>query len=369
MAAFVVVDESDQKVLGRAESRNGVVTSSGLAVGMIAGRVKGGGYSDQEAFDFYAGGWSNGYTTTRPAGEPAVTASLLTHLPGLHDQSTHGRRYPGGRPARTPSIKPPKPPARSPAVRRADQVQAARLHLDKIVKVDKPPDIAGGIRAKIRVSLQIRDGLIRQAELTPKTAMTLTSVGSQDWWDFTLDLQNVNAAYHGTDRNIGLSPMWSQRPERMQEASDFSRQAGYHTPNGVDSGVASTVAHEFGHHVMRQIYDWTPAGGADEGPSAGMPMPLAKRLMRVTSRALGVPEPDYSREPDAAVLSDRGLDRWYLRAKLEILDKVSGYAGNDGLQELFAEVWREYSTMGDRARPHIKQIGRAMAREAERNAS
>lgn len=293
-------------------------------------------------------------TPARSRFQATLDVDLDAHLPGRHDQSTHGRR-------KAPAAASPRPRRNT----RRDDVARAMSHLDNLVYTGKN-EIPGMQQDKLRVARQIREGLLRQAELVPHTAMTLTGVGYPQWWTAELEMHSVNAAYNGDLRNIGVSSRWAMTPRMMQQNCMQARQVRYNTPWGTESALGSTVAHEFGHHVMREIYNWVP--DEQTGTSAGMPMDAARRLMRAASRALGVPEPDYAGEPDQRVLSDRALDRWYLRAKLEIMDMVSSYGANDGLQEFFAEVWREYSTMGDDARPHIKTIGKAMASEAERAA-
>lgn len=94
MTTFVVFDEETGAELGRASLYDGELVAEGLASEMLGGRIHGTGEPEQDAFDFFANGWSNGYVRTgrtegegaaKPATVPAaelrrVAAALLRDL-------------------------------------------------------------------------------------------------------------------------------------------------------------------------------------------------------------------------------------------------------------------------------------------------
>jgi hypothetical protein len=109
--------------------------------------------------------------------------------------------------------------------------------------------------------------------------------------------------------------------------------------------ASSIVAHEFGHHVDHQMQ--TASRRA------------LKRFWQLVADELGVEPPD---EPD-----DPGIEFWCEEHEDVIREKISEYASTRG-GEVLAEIWQEYSTMGENARPWVRAIGEAMLELAETEA-
>jgi hypothetical protein len=131
----------------------------------------------------------------------------------------------------------------------------------------------------------------------------------------------------------------------------MSTSSGWWTPSGAADPLQTVVAHEYGHHITVEMFRViTPAGG--------------RRLLETIRDQLGIP---LDTNLDQVGLGMAAVMRHItaaVRHHPQVVDRVSGYAATNG-NELLAEVWQEYSTMGDRARPHIRAIGDVMRDLAE----
>lgn len=232
-------------------------------------------------------------------------------------------------------------------------VARAQAHVRSVMKV--PGDAPPAHRANMEAELD------RQASLATRTAMTLRGVnmprpGSAAAVDFASDQGPHTLAFYrwaglGRLREMTFGPKWISHQADMESACRHAQRSGWWTPSGSGNSLATTLAHEYGHHVTNCIFDIN-ANHFDPDRS--------RRLLTVIGDALKVPV-----SLDADVL--RELTRVCRDHKMLIVREVSEY-GSTNAAELLAEIWQEWSTMGERARPHIRAIGRVMQKLAEEGA-
>lgn len=188
----------------------------------------------------------------------------------------------------------------------------------------------------------VQKALDHQHKLAPLCLERLESVGYLTHADLVgLGDPSTMGEYLPDKQRIVLNrdifhPFFVDKWRRMNSSGWFSRCGHDH------EGPESTIHHEFGHHVDHWLQK--------------APKRVRKRFWDLVAKELGVEPPD---EPD-----DPGIEFWCETNEDVIKDKISEYASTSGL-EVLAEVWQEYSTMGDQARPWIKAIGQAMADIAE----
>lgn len=236
-------------------------------------------------------------------------------------------------------------PEREPAS--ASPASAASARRREIV------DITGRSRESVLTEFD------RQARLTPQAEQRLAGV--HDTGDFetrrnSFAYYNVHGGDAGDLYHLHLHPGWSSTSLANDAGTRAAVSSGWFTPTGAQEPVQTVFAHEYGHHVTRAMFSNSgiidPAG--------------AERLLETIRDQLGIPL-DTSHS-DRAPISTVGTLMPRLTAAVEnhprVADRVSSYAMSNGW-ELLAEVWQEYSTMGDQARPHIRAIGDVMRELAE----
>lgn len=253
-----------------------------------------------------------------------------------------------------------------------------------------PAEAAAAQAAKISEAVgspPVTRQLAHQATLTPRAMAELDSVhipglGSPDGDAYLAAKNGASHAYYtplgshpsvyataeaATDNPlpaIWFNPHW--HGNRMGVAVRKGLDSGWYSP--APAGLAPlerTLAHEYGHHVTRVLFeapDFT--GTADIAGAVG------QRILGPINDALGANRlSPFARNGDLLEAVHWGpvddprfsvpgqlLDEWVRQNKDLITAKVSGYAAKN-FDEFLAEVWQEYSTMGAGARPHIQTIG------------
>jgi len=156
---------------------------------------------------------------------------------------------------------------------------------------------------------------------------------------------------------IFLSPYWvhPKGGPMLRDATETGHRSGWFAPTGSATELQSTVAHEFGHHVVSGFT-------AHDGMEPDMARQLLPTLLETLGGSDGSATPDLL-DPSETVPTER-LDQWVEANRDRLAELVSEY-GASSFHELLAEIWAEYSTMGDEARPHINIIGRLMHELAE----
>jgi len=235
----------------------------------------------------------------------------------------------------------------------------AHRHLEALV-----PDFKGN-RVLEQTRAPIMQTLGAQADLVPSTTLMLEGVDyaradadreGMFGWDF-----GEMARYDQFSNRIALSPDWHDHYLELSEASHHAHASGWHPPSTEIGGPAASMAHEFGHHVVETMR----RNGFDERQ--------AGELFGTLERALDL-------EPGTLHEIGEDFDKATVNLRLAphgdiIRERISGYAAQPSgdqssqLDELLAEVWQEYSMMGDKARPHIKEVGAILARLAEEAAT
>lgn len=230
-------------------------------------------------------------------------------------------------------VDPPKVPkprvskTRPPAVEKPPpDVLEAEQHARELTK-SLPPS----------VRKDVLDSLIQQAALKPRSVRTLKG------FEFR-DLGNGGAQYLPDQRTIAINSRWKTHKRAMTTAGKASLEDGFLTPTGASSVLGAYIAHEFGHHVAFGRYS----------PSApGLVKPFGDRVMGALSRAIGVSGPPPSR---GANIRWPDVTSWMARNRQKLQTEVSEY-GAESFHELLAELWQEFSTRGDNARPAAKAVG------------
>ena len=203
-----------------------------------------------------------------------------------------------------------------------------------------------GSRVPADLRAELETELVRQSELTPRSILEFAGLE-----DFDLaGHPNAYAYYRFGTRTMALHPRFvTHRADNDRSILD-DIAAGFHPPTG-RSPLDSVVAHEYGHHLAHRLLRESPLARQRELVS----------LLDDTFRADGYLVRQFRANPDFAQVLDDYL-RLYGTGRVDRL--VSRY-GRNSHQELLAEIWSEYSTMGDAARPHIRAIGDMMRQMAE----
>lgn len=213
------------------------------------------------------------------------------------------------------------------------------------------------------VRREVGDGLTVQAELAPRTAKRLKGVLAPEWGTDAAGLYRERhdtymALYSTATHDIAVHPAWTHPTNKVKAAErvDRARAAGWFAPSGADTPLQATMAHEYGHHVTDQFM---PRPNLLDGRTAG-------RLIPPMARALGIDDGPLLDQPGARTLGihRRHLDEWVRQNADQLRAQVSQY-GATSFREMLAEIWGEYSTLGDQARPHIREIGAVMRDLAE----
>lgn len=221
-------------------------------------------------------------------------------------------------------------------------------HLDKTVVSTK---------LSLKARLSTLKQLNHQASLSTRTAMRLSRVSAperHDDIDYIHHYPNVNAFYVFDDARMVLSPHRLNNLDGWTAMKLNCFRTGWSTWSGADDGLGSTVAHEYGHHIDNMIFG--------RSASSSSKPERARPLIAAIGKAFGIKDVD----PTAADVQQE-LKRILSANKAKIQTLVSEY-GTESMHEMLAEIWQEYSTMGAKARPHIRAIGDLMRRLADEGA-
>lgn len=222
----------------------------------------------------------------------------------------------------------------------------------------------GGVRPEVvHVTGELREPVMaeldRQAGLAPRAMGRLRGVHPSG--DFDAEHPNSMAYYTvaGEEQfNLHLNPRWFSpaTARTIEETARKSVSSGWLSPTGADHPVQTIMAHELGHHITRAMF--TDSGIIDVAD--------AQRLLETIRDQLGILV-DVEHTPGNPISTAGTLmSRLTLAVQGQpaVKRQVSQYAAGSGW-ELLAEVWQEYSTLGERARPHIRAIGQVMQELAE----
>lgn len=236
-------------------------------------------------------------------------------------------------------------------------VKAAAEHLNKLV--GQLPE---------RIQPAVSEAMKLQSPLVPKTALRLAEIAAPTSGDLAREFyrtQGIFAYYMPGTRQLVLNPGWAKDDIRglgIEDAKSLAgavrrcNEAGWFTHSGGLDELGGMCSHEFGHHVSAAFVRLDPATGDQSLPSAA-----ANRLFPMLDRALGTKSGALGRSGD---VSGKALDAWVERNRKTLEKAVSQYGAED-FHEMLAEIWREYSTMGSRARPGIREVGELMREMAE----
>lgn len=228
-------------------------------------------------------------------------------------------------------------------------VQRAQEHLRSVI------DAPSGDREVLGGELD------RQAGLAPRSAMMLRGVravqpSDSEVWDEAGISPTALAFYRSSGvsyeaRRIYYNPAWQADRADIEDQCHLSMRSGWWTPTGAADPMASVLAHEYGHHLDACMFN----------PNKPLDQAQYARLIGVLGRELRIPL-----DP-TAVTTRAKLDAWVKANQADVTDMVSTYGATNGF-ELLAEIWHEYSTRGDAARPHIRAIGAVIQELAEEGA-
>jgi phage portal protein BeeE len=221
--------------------------------------------------------------------------------------------------------------------------------------------VAKSLREPLRGT--VVDVLKAQAEFVPRSVLNFRGVGSsREYRSSDKRLTSAWAYYEPGTRRAFLNPKNFDEPGRETTIGYWKagHRSGYWSPTDATGPEGDVLSHEFGHHVAYRAL----AAPHDE----------LSALADVFDEHLGLNgwlNTEFARTIDLPGSLDKlmPLQRGfapgpnpppYLKPSM-----VSEYAMTNH-QELMAEIWAEYTTSKN-PRPHIKAIGDAMRRAAERS--
>jgi len=209
--------------------------------------------------------------------------------------------------------------------------------------------------------------LARQGDIAPRSGMRFKRInvpepGSVEESEWKADQNSsTNAFYRWADlgergiHEMTMSPKFVSDVAGQERAHKYCKDIGWYSHSD-ETAFRSTMAHEYGHHMTTMIFDMQARyAGGDIDRNFGRE--LVDLIVREFGLGRQYPTDDAWIDLDDLVKDNAGT---FKRG-------VSEY-GSSSAAELLAEIWREYSIMGDRARPAIKAIGRLLQELAEKGA-
>lgn len=300
--------------------------------------------------------------------EPA-TSDVVPEQPAAPPPADVPEPQPQAQPDRDPpSTQPPGPaqPPAQPAVEAQPDTQQA--------VVDAPPAARVTIRNALNMQTSIAPGTLAHLRgVTIPTSPDTSEARAFEILDQPLGFYLPAAVDEDgitlPGQMIILHPEWGFDRSDPDGAESERRDkaalaAGWFVPrpDHVD-GLTATIAHETGHHIVRMF---TGDDGSDNFTS--IRADAARHLLPALDEELGT---DFTsaidRVPAGSPIPGAELDAAMARNRGRIGSMVSWYA-NTEFHELLAELWSEYTMMGERARPAAARIGDLMRLLAEANA-
>lgn len=234
------------------------------------------------------------------------------------------------------------PPAKKAAPKAQEPKTERQLAAEAHIKT-----LTDGLPTSLRKP--VADALNAQAKLAPGTVMKLRGLGFDD-------LGGGLAEYKHPAGVINLNNQWKTNKRGLDAAAKSSHADGYLAPTGAATPVGAVIAHEFGHRVAFRFID----------PNApGVPRRVSDKLFGALSTSLGVRPPS---SPNGVLTPYPAIKNWMTSNRFAISGNVSEYAA-ESFHELLGEIWQEFSTQGDKARPVAQVVGKAMLSLAEGGAS
>lgn len=244
---------------------------------------------------------------------------------------------------------------------------AGRAHLDNLMgRVDTRDGRLlipqGMAEAEVQAALELF------GDLAPRALMLLNDVHARSVPYWQTHGANSNAFYMVYDhsqvapgpsrwRQMFINPNWYNPSNRnnLVDLKTYAYQSGWNVQGGYPAS-GGTIIHELGHHLQTMMY----GNRAGLGPITAYTQ-LDQRIVDVIIGELGLTwgttAPSYS----AVGLTNLVTSS---RNQTRVGELVSQY-GSKSFEEMFAEIFAEYATLGVKARPHIRRIGEAIVRFAE----
>lgn len=201
----------------------------------------------------------------------------------------------------------------------------------------------------------------RQARLTPATNAQLAEVRLGGHLFAPGESMADASAYYLGDRLIRFHPDWVDRAQFMEQVTQESRDARWFGPTGAPTGIRSVLAHEYGHHVHRILETLNdPEAFRDLARTIRAGMHIDVDVDRVESFD------SLNEQVEAAIR--RESETSASRDEPSLVAAMVSQYGATNVFEMLAEIWQEYSTLGDAARQWIQRVGAKMQELAERAA-
>lgn len=247
---------------------------------------------------------------------------------------------------------------------RLADVLAGRQHIDRLFGITAPSGRrhlpTGPQGDEIRAALELF------GDLAPKSLLELRDVSAISLPRWQTHGGNSNAFYVVYDmggsspwRSLTINPRWYDPAGRnnLIDLKTYSYQTEWSAQGGFP-GSGGTILHELGHHMQTMMYP-------GRSPITAYTI-IDQRITDLLIQELGL----IPRSPGGInSLSALGFGQMIHTPANQAIVKemVSGY-GASSFEEMFAEIFQEYATLGVNARPHIFRIGQAIVRLAETGA-
>lgn len=277
-----------------------------------------------------------------------------------------------------------------PFVADSPDVAAAKAHARRVLEPALPPSdrrTRQGVMDAEHIG-QVQRIMDRNAETVPLTVQRLEGIIMQFknlgiGGTMKLGSYQPERGWGGpltrdrAGRRIYLSPRFAQNEtmpadyRQLVEQHEAYQREGY-TASSDMTALEYTMAHEFGHHVMRMITFTVPKypNGVDEllGVANARVLLAALDEHLGTDFMLELPKWTYRIAGNRQVASLDYLDKTVARNGKLLALLISKYAGSGSFHEMMAEIWTQYTDPTRTPPPEIVAVGRVMARLAEKGA-
>ena len=251
-------------------------------------------------------------------------------------------------------------------VPKLSDIIAGRAHIDHLfgltTKANRRLIPAGEFEDEIRAGLELF------GEIAPRSLLELREISGVSLARWQTYGQTANAFFVTYEdaatalapwRVLAMNPNWFDRYGRndIVDLKQYGFQSGWSSQSAYP-GSGATLLHELGHHLQTMMYPGRPATA---GPLS-VYSPLDQRIVDVIVRELGLKAPTGGTTGLSAAGMTKLIESYNNQAR--VAELVSTY-GSRSFEEMFAEIFQEYATLGIDARPHIIRIGEAIIRLAE----